>query len=59
LNAPIELVRKVNEFVENQFLPSLKEYFYNNLDGLYNNKVINKELYEKLQNSKRVNQNQS
>jgi len=59
LNAPIELVRKVNEFVENQFLPSLKEYFYNNIDGLYNNKVINKELYEKLQNSKRVNQNQS
>ena len=54
MDVPIELVRKNNEFMVNHFLPWLQEYFYNNIDGLYKNKVISKEIYEKLKNRKKL-----
>ena len=54
MDVPIELVRKNNEFMDNQFLPWLQEYFYNNIDGLYKDKVISKEIYEKLKNRKKL-----
>lgn len=50
---PLELARASNEFIDNQLLPSVRDQFYTNADGLYKNKVISKKLYEKILNSKK------
>jgi hypothetical protein len=51
---PLELARALNEFFNNQLMPSARDQFYKNVDELYKNKVITKKLYEKILDSKKL-----
>jgi len=57
MSVPIELARASNEFIDKQLIPSVRDQIYKNVDELYKNNEITKELYEKILQNKKANQN--
>jgi AbiV family abortive infection protein len=52
LNAPIEVVKTVQDYIENQLVPWAIEQFYKKTEELYQKKLISKKLYETILSSK-------
>jgi len=49
MSPPIDTLKNVRQFFDNQFFPEIIERFRHNADELYRNKIITKELYDVIQ----------
>ena len=49
---PKEVLRNIQEFLENELLPSIMERFRENAEELYKNKLITKKLYDVILNER-------